>query len=115
MDIMIIIQRKGISGLKELTQHLVQNLNFRDWNVNEYEGWCGLFNCTAHGNKYVQVRNSVSDTELCHYLSMFFNLSDSQAMSIVSNLIDLGFLKTSYTRGQLTKDRGFQKLIRPLI
>gem|GEM_PF-5189211 len=39
MDIVVFVRNKGFSGLRELVEHLLKNLNFRSWDITDYTYW----------------------------------------------------------------------------
>ena len=74
VDILIVVQKKGISGFRELTEHLFENLNVRTIGRHRYD-------------------NVVKDTEMVEYLRLCFGLSKQNSLEIVNGLINMGFLE----------------------
>jgi hypothetical protein len=95
MDIMVIIHKKGISGLKELTKNIIDNLNFRPWSIKDYTSH-GMFGYS--GSREIEISSAVADTEVIKYLTIFFSLDDKEAKEIVETLIGTGFLEIVYKK-----------------
>ena len=81
MDILVVIKEKGITGLRELTEHLVDNLNFRSFERTSYDT-----------RLHPPVSSAVVDTEIEKYLELYFGLSKEQSRLAINDLIELGFL-----------------------
>lgn len=95
MDIVVFVRNKGFSGLRELVEHLLKNLNFRSWDITDYTP-PGLW--TFGSSKNIKVNSAVANTEIEKYLQVFFGLSVEDSQEALVNLIELGFLKISYYR-----------------
>jgi hypothetical protein len=94
MDVTIIIQKSGFSGLRELAMNIVSNLNFRNFTVRSYERWGGILNCTLVGNRERTFTKSVGDREIVAYLVLILGVSREKAQEILENLINTGFFKS---------------------
>lgn len=94
MDVLVVVKKQGFSGLRELVEHLLQNLNFRSWNINDFTAY-GLI-LGYHGSNIIKVDSAVPNTEIEKYLQVFFNLSSNDSKEVLDTLIELGFLKKSY-------------------
>ncbi len=98
MELLVVIERKGISGLRGLTVHLLQNLNFRSFQIDDSTRYDIFFGYT--GKRTYLIHNAVPNTEIERYLQMFFGLNIQQSKEALNNLIQLGFLRVSYTNTQ---------------
>ena len=71
IDILVGVQKKGISGFRELTEHLFENLNVRS--LKSFD-------------------KVVKDTEVFEYLRLAFGLSEQESREVVYSLIKMGFV-----------------------
>ena len=83
VDIFVVVQKKGISGFRELTEHLFENLNVR---TIRWRGG-GFFDVEESYQKVVK------DTEIFEYLRLAFGLNEKDSQEIVNGLITMGFLR----------------------
>lgn len=93
MDILVIVKEKGFSGLRELTEHLLENLNLRPWKITDFTSH-GMFGYS--GANETSLAAAVPNTEMEEYLSIFFGLSKQESRQCVESLVKLGFLRKSY-------------------
>ncbi len=85
VDIFVVVQKKGITGFRELTEHLFENLNVR---TIRWEG-SGLFAVPEY------YQSAVIDTEMFEYLRLAFGLNEKDSRELVDGLINMGFLKVA--------------------
>ena len=101
MNILIVVEKKGIGRLHDLIEHLEEQLNFRSFSRFPRSG----------SLNYIR-SNAVIDSEMEKYSQVFLEMSEKQSQEAIETLLELGFLRVVLKQyGPHPKRLGYTRLI----